>query len=135
MDSKTKQFVSFCLVLCVGLGALGGTAQAGGATKGEQNALRKAQTYLSFQAFSRKGLVEQLKFEGFTPAQAQYGAAKVRANWSAQAAKKAKSYLETQSFSRKGLIEQLKFDGFTTGQATYGVNASHANWNAQAAKK
>ena len=109
-------------MLCVGLGALGGTAQAGGPTKGEQNALRKAQTYLSFQAFSRKGLVEQLKFEGFTTAQAQYGAAKVRGNWSAQAAKKAKSYLDSQAFSRTALIDQLKFDGFTTAQAQYGVN-------------
>ena len=47
-------------------------------------------------------MVEQLKFEGFTTAQAQYGAAKVRGNWSAQAAKKAKSYLDSQAFSRKG---------------------------------
>ena len=37
------------------------------------NAVRMAKSYLSFQAFSRKGLIDQLKYEGFTHAQALYG--------------------------------------------------------------
>lgn len=86
---------------------------ADSATVGEKNALKKAQSYLSFMAFSESGLVEHLKFEGFSDAEAQYGAANCGADWNEQAAKKAESYLDLMSFSREGIIEQLEFEGFT----------------------
>jgi hypothetical protein len=38
----------------------------------EQAAL-SAENYLSMQAFSREGLIQQLKFEGYTQAEAEYG--------------------------------------------------------------
>jgi len=37
-------------------------------------ALEKARSYLDFSAFSYTGLIEQLEFEGFSHAQAVYGA-------------------------------------------------------------
>ena len=40
-----------------------------------KQAVKKAKDYLEYQAFSRKGLLDQLLFEGFTRAQAQYGVA------------------------------------------------------------
>jgi hypothetical protein len=40
---------------------------------GEKNALSKAQSYLDTMAFSREGLINQLKYEGFTTEQAEYG--------------------------------------------------------------
>ena len=43
-------------------------------TLGEKNALRKAIDYLDYTAFSYSGLIEQLKYEGFTHQQATYGA-------------------------------------------------------------
>ncbi|WP_211170714.1 Ltp family lipoprotein [Pseudonocardia bannensis] len=39
-----------------------------------QNAVESAESYLSFSAFSRQGLIDQLKYEGFTAAQAKHGA-------------------------------------------------------------
>ena len=42
-------------------------------TVSESNARKKAESYLEFMAFSRSGLITQLEFEGFTPAQAAYG--------------------------------------------------------------
>jgi outer membrane murein-binding lipoprotein Lpp len=42
-------------------------------TLGETNAALKAKQYLRTMAFSRKGLIEQLEYEGFTPQQAEYG--------------------------------------------------------------
>ena len=42
-------------------------------SKEEKNAIRKAESYLDFMAFSRKGLIEQLMFEGFSREQAEYG--------------------------------------------------------------
>lgn len=44
------------------------------ATMGEKNALKKAIAYLDLSAFSRSGLIAQLEFEGFTNAQAEFGA-------------------------------------------------------------
>lgn len=38
-----------------------------------EQAAKKAKSYLEFTAFSRQGLIDQLKYEGFTDAQAAYG--------------------------------------------------------------
>ncbi|MEN9647595.1 MAG: hypothetical protein RLY57_399 [Candidatus Parcubacteria bacterium] len=92
-------------------------------TISQKNAVRKAKSYLGYSAFSHDGLVEQLKFEQFSYADAVYGADNSGANWNEQAAKKSKSYMEYSSFSRGGLIEQLMYDKFTREQAEYGANA------------
>jgi hypothetical protein len=42
-------------------------------TRSEENAIRSAESYLDFTAFSRSGLVDQLEYEGFTTEQATYG--------------------------------------------------------------
>jgi len=93
-------------------------------TISQKNAIKKADSYLSYTSFSRSGLIEQLEFEGFSTSDATYGVDAQNANWDEQAAKKAKSYLSYTSFSRSGLIEQLEFDGFTQKQAEYGVSAN-----------
>ena len=92
-------------------------------TTGERNAREMAADYLDYSSFSRSGLIDQLKYEGFTTAQAEYGVDAQGANWNAQAALMAADYLDYSSFSRSGLIDQLKYEGFTTSQAEYGVNA------------
>ena len=40
-------------------------------------AAKKAKEYLDMMAFSRRGLIDQLKFEGFTEDEAEYGATSV----------------------------------------------------------
>ncbi|MBB2946717.1 hypothetical protein FB565_006485 [Actinoplanes lutulentus] len=80
-----------------------------------------AASYLKYSPFSRSGLIDQLKYEGFSTKLATYGVDKQRANWNTQAAKMAKQYLEYSAFSRSGLIAQLEYEGFTTAQAKYGV--------------
>lgn len=90
-------------------------------TAGQENALAKAEQYLDYSAFSRKGLIEQLEFEDFSTKDATYAVDHVKVNWNEQAAAKAEQYLEMSAYSRQGLIEQLEFEGFTTAQATYGV--------------
>jgi Host cell surface-exposed lipoprotein len=42
-------------------------------TSEQQNARETAESYLETGGFSRSGLIEQLVFEGFTRAQAEYG--------------------------------------------------------------
>ena len=92
-------------------------------TVSQEQAVRKAQEYLEYAAFSRTGLIAQLEYEGFSKKDATFGVDHVDVDWNEQAARKAKSYLEFTSFSRKRLIEQLEFDGFTRKQAEYGVKA------------
>lgn len=91
------------------------------ATVGEQNALKSAKRYLNSMPFSKKGLIEQLEYEGYSTAEATYGAENSGADWNANAAKKAKQYLDFMGFSRQGLIDQLEYEGYTHDQAVYGV--------------
>ena len=111
------------LVVAVAMLSLTGSALA--ATAGQRNAVSSAQDYLRVSAFSKSGLVEQLKYEHFSSSDARWAVAHVRVSWNAQAVKKAKSYLRISSFSRQGLIEQLEYDGFTHSQAAYGVSKAY----------
>lgn len=91
-------------------------------TAAEENAIASAADYLDYTAFSRQGLIDQLKYEGFSETDATFGVDHNRTNWNVQAAASAKDYLDMTSFSRQGLIDQLVYEGFTPAQATYGVN-------------
>jgi len=88
------------------------------------NALRMAREYLSSEAFSLKGLIHQLKFEGFSKSDATYGASHSGANWMKQAVRMAKDYLRSEPFSRSGMIHQLEFEGFTHAQAVHGARGA-----------
>lgn len=97
-------------------------------TVSQQNAIASAQDYLSFQAFSKRGLIDQLSSrygEGFPEADAVFAVNHIEVDWYEQAVKSAKDYLSFQSFSRSGLIRQLDSnygEGFTHDQAVYAVN-------------
>ena len=97
-------------------------------TMSQQQAIGSAKDYLSFQAFSRKGLIQQLSSkygEGFSRADATFAVNHIQVDWNKEAVQSAKDYLSTQHFSRAGLIEQLSSsfgEGFTEAQAIYAVN-------------
>lgn len=95
------------------------------ATTGQLNALDKALDYLSFTAFSKKGLRSQLEYEGFKDDEIDYAIENCGADWKEQAVKKAKEYLDFTSFSKEGLIDQLEYDGFTEKQAKYGADKAY----------
>jgi hypothetical protein len=87
------------------------------------NAKRAAQNYLRVMGFSRKGLIDQLVFEGYSASIAAKAVDSLKVNWNTQAAKVAKNYIKLMAFSRQGLIDQLMFDGFTSKQAAAGAKA------------
>ena len=93
-------------------------------TVSQSNAVESALSYIDYSAFSRKGLIDQLKFEGYSTADATYAVDAIDVDWNEQAAKSAENYLEYSSFSRQGLIDQLVFEGFTQSQAEYGVSTT-----------
>lgn len=92
-------------------------------TASQKNALAKAEMYLDTMAFSKKGLSEQLSSEidGFSKEDADWAAAKVKADWVKQAEKKAQEYQDTMPMSGAELKKQLEFDGFTSDEAAKGV--------------
>ena len=98
--------------------------QAPAETVSQKNARKTAADYLRSSSFSRSGLIEQLKYEGFSDADATYGTDANNVDWNDQAAKTAAAYLRSSSFSRSGLIEQLKYEGFSQAQAEYGVSTT-----------
>lgn len=75
----------------------------------QQNAVRKAESYLNYTNFSRQGLIDQLIFEGFPNNDATYGVNNVSVDWNAQATEKAQSYLDYSAFSCQSLIDQLLY--------------------------
>ncbi|MFX9003696.1 Ltp family lipoprotein [Acinetobacter baumannii] len=89
--------------------------------------MRTAKSYLEYQAFSRKGLINQLSSdygEGYSVNDATVAVDSLDVDWKEQAAKAAAQYLEQQGFSCKGLINQLASDygeKFTLEQAKYGA--------------
>jgi SOS response regulatory protein OraA/RecX len=102
-------------------------------TAEQRNAREAAAQYLSFQAFSRKGLIGQLKFDGFPAAVATYAVDHVNVNWADQATKAATTYVENMPLSQPRLVDQLVFDGFTREQAQNGVRSlDDVDWNAEA---
>lgn len=92
-------------------------------TLAQQNAIGKAQSYLSFSGFSRSGLIHQLEFEGFSTEDATFGADSAGADWNAECAQKAQSYMDMSSFSRQSLYDQLAFEGFQPAEIEFGLAA------------
>jgi Host cell surface-exposed lipoprotein len=124
-----KKVLAATIVVLFALSLASTAAQA--STIGQREALQAAKSYLSFQAFSRAGLIHQLTSsygDGFPRADAVWGVDHAHANWYAEAVKAAKSYLSMEAFSRAGLIHQLESpygDHFTHAQAVYGVSKAY----------
>lgn len=94
-------------------------------SRSQENAIRKAESYISYSSFSRTGLIEQLEYEGFSNEESTFAVDYIKVDWKEQAVLKADSYLEYSSFSKSGLIEQLVYEGFTNDEATHGVNQAY----------
>ena len=92
---------------------------------GEKMALESAKNYLRTMGFSKKGLIDQLEYEGYTTSEATYAVNHCGANWKEQAVRVAKNYLDTMPFSKQELIRQLEYEGFTSEEATYGVEVAY----------
>ena len=97
-------------------------AELNSLTDGQAGALRRAEQYLTYDAFSCSGLKEQLVSNGFSEADASYAVDHCGADWNEQCAKKAQEYINYSSFSADGLRDQLEYEGFSDEQIDYGLN-------------
>jgi hypothetical protein len=93
-------------------------------TPSQEQAIKKAESYLSHMAFSAAGLVDQLEYEGFSTDDANFAVFMIDADWMKQAELKAASYLNSSSFSCSGLIDQLEYEEFTTDEARHGAEST-----------
>ena len=109
-------------------------SQDPGMTTSQKQALKSAQSYLSFSAYSHDSLIDQLEFEKYSHEDALYAADNCGADWYEQACKAALNYLDFTPYSYSGLVSQLEFEKYTHDQAVYGVDQCGADWNEQAAK-
>lgn len=100
------------------------TATTKALTAEQVNAVGTAEDYLSNQHFSRKGLIGQLKYEGYSTKVATVAVDSLRVDWNKQAVGTAEDYLDGQHFSRSGLIGQLEYEGYSHAQAVHGVNGA-----------
>ena len=108
------------------------SAWADGLTNPQKNAVRSAEQYLSFQGFSRSGLIRQLSSDygdAYDIGDATVAVDSLNIDWNEQATRSAEQYLNMQGFSCQGLIRQLSSDagdGYTERQATYGARQAGA---------
>ncbi len=90
------------------------------ATSSQANALTLAEQYLETTSFSYNGLIEQLKYEGISDADAKYAADMCSADWNEEAKKTVIAY--EKSGITSDLIDQLLYEGFTYQQALYAID-------------
>ena len=93
---------------------------------------REARAYLASESFSRFGLIEQLRFDGFSLRDAEEAADALLVDWSEEAAKSAKWFLDEGGYSKVGLIKQLELEGFSTVEARAGLESLNVDWVQQA---
>ena len=96
-----KKILLLVLPVLAAAGLFGSVTAAHATPVSRANAVAKAHEYLQSEAFSFKGLVGQLKYEGFSTSDATYGVSHSGANWTKEAAAKAKEYLQSEAFSRQ----------------------------------
>ena len=87
-----------------------------------ENAIESAEEYNKVLTYSKKGIIEILKYEGFSEDIAECAVKSINANWKENCVKSAYSYLDLFSFSKKELIHQLDYDGFTPEEIDYAMN-------------
>ena len=134
--SEKADLVEATLILCPKYGAKVTTYYASTTTtvpvpqltQQQKSAVAEAKQYLSTQAFSQQGLIDQLDSPdggGYSANDATVAVDSLTTeNWNNEAVQAAKQYLQTEPFSCNDLIQQLDSpDGgeFTTAQATYGA--------------
>src|SRR5215831_14017367 len=87
--------------IAIAVTSFAGTSQASNISRA--NAVQTAKEYLQTEAFSRKGLIEQLEFEHYSRSDSIYAVDHCHANWMYEAVQSAREYLQTESFSRQSL--------------------------------
>ena len=86
------------------------------------SATRTAKIYLSVLPFSKKSLISQLEYEGYTNEIATQVVDKLPVNWNEEAAVTAMLLMQYDSYTTEELIDALEnSEGFTHEEAVFGA--------------
>lgn len=99
---------------------------------GSDEAVKEAEDYLKYSAFSRDGLIDQLVYEGFDEDEAAEAVDSLGVDWSEQAVRAAEEFIDFGGVSHDGLIDTLKYSGFSEEDATAAVDSLDVDWREQA---
>lgn len=97
-------------------------------TESQREAKQAALTYLNQSypyfrpLFSRNIVIQMLRDDGFSLADATYGAGAISHNWSAEAELVANDYIANSKYSRSGMIAALIAASFTSSEANFAVS-------------
>ena len=80
-------------------------------TTAQASAKRSAESYLDYSGFSKKGLIDQLKFEGFSTKDSEVAIDTMKVNWNAEADESAKSYMEMSASHARDLSISWSSEG------------------------
>ena len=81
-------------------------------TVSQKNAIKSAESYLSFMGFSRQGLIDQLSSEfgeKFSVEDATFAVDSLAVDWNAEAASRLRPILDTMGFSCQGKHDRPAF--------------------------
>ncbi len=131
---RGKRAFLLILILIFLSGFIKYTAQPASAWS-DQDALKAAKAHLESMAYSKAGLILQLKADGFSSAEAEYAAEHCGAKWNDMAVNRAQFHFSNIPLSRNGLLQRLEEEGFTSEQAQFGVETINADWNDSAARR
>ncbi len=124
----------------------GSSSSSGGSTTGtrtptpfvesasQAEAKQAAATYLNQEyqysrpLFSRVIIIQMLRDDGYSLADATYASNAVTHNWSAEAELMANDLIAERNYSRSGLIAALRSDNFTSSEASFGVSQLEATY-------
>ena len=86
-------------------------------------ALSSAQSYVDFGDFSKKELVNQLKFEDHDDKAIGYAIENVEVDYNEEAIESLESYMDMGGMSKSELRTQLEYEGFTKDQVNKAIES------------
>lgn len=84
-----------------------------------ENVLILAKEYIQEKAYSRRGLINALKMNGYSNINAIYAVDNISVDWSEQAKRAIKEYKEKANLSKTNLLNVLVRDGFSEKEIAY----------------
>ena len=96
------------------------------------DAIGEAKKFISTFALSKEGLIEKLKYKGYSVDIAKEVAENCGADWKKEALECAEKYLDGFAYSYNRLSSQLEHEGFTEAEIEYAMKNCSADYKKEA---
>ena len=96
------------------------------------DAVGEAKKYIKTFAVSKEGMIDKLKYKGYSASEAKEAAEKCGADWKKEAQECAEKYLDGFAYSYDRLKRQLTSEGFTEDEIEYAMKNCNADYKKEA---